>query len=117
MKSVMQRKLKRILFIQPPAFSWRLKGDPENIPVDAVGRVGLSFKEIAARIEAFRPDVVGITNLFTCQRKNAHTVCRIVKEIDRDIVVVIGGKNPTALTDVTMQDPNIDFAIRGEGEA
>jgi len=159
--TITNRRIKRILFIQPPAFSWRLnrldinpnppmgaaymaavleregyevgildafvegwfrdpvplEDDPENIPFDAVERVGLSFKEIAARIEAFKPDVIGITNLFTCQRKNAHTVCRIVKEIDRDIIVVIGGKNPTALTDVTMQDPNIDFAIRGEGEA
>lgn len=156
----MNRKFRKVLFIQPPAFSWRLnrldinpnpplgaayiaavleregyevgildafvegwfrdpvalEDDPENVPSDAIERVGLSFKEIAARIAAFRPDVVGITNLFTCQRKNAHAVCRIAKEIDRDIVVVIGGKNPTALTDVTMQDPNIDFAIRGEGE-
>jgi len=148
------------MFIQPPAFSWRLnrldinpnpplgaayiaavleregyevaildafvegwfrdpvplEDDPENVPSDAIERVGLSFKEVAARIEAFRPDVVGVTNLFTCQRKNAHAVCRIVKEIDRDILVMIGGKNPTALTDITMQDPNIDFAIRGEGE-
>ena len=157
----MFRKIKKVLFIQPPAFSWRLnrldinpnpplgvayiaavleqegyevgvldafvegwsrdpvplEEDPENVPSDAIERVGLSFREIAARIEAFGPDVVGISNLFTCQRKNAHTVCRIVKEIDRNILVVIGGKNPTALTDVTMQDRNIDFAIRGEGEA
>lgn len=155
------RKIKRILFIQPPAFSWRLnrldinpnpplgaayiaavleregyevgildafvegwfrepvplEDDPQNVPYDAIERVGLTFKEIAQRIEAFKPDVLGVTNLFTCQRKNAHAVCRIAKEIDRGMIVVIGGKNPTALTDVTMQDPNIDFAIRGEGEA
>lgn len=156
----MNRKIRRILFIQPPAFSWRLdrrdinpnpplgaayiaavlehagyevgildafvegwfrdpeplEDDPENVPSDAVERVGLSFKEIAARIEAFKPDVVGVASLFTCQRKNAHAICRVTKEISRDIVVVMGGKNPTALSDVTMRDPNVDFVIRGEGE-
>lgn len=156
----MNRKIGRILFIQPPAFSWRLdrrdinpnpplgaayiaavlgragyevgildafvegwfrdpeplEDDPENVPSDAVERVGLSFKEIAARIEAFKPDVVGVTSLFTCQRKNAHAVCRVAKEVSRDIVVIMGGKNPTALSDVAMRDPNVDFVIRGEGE-
>src|SRR3989338_167903 len=123
----MNRRLKRILFIQPPAFSWRLdradinpkpppgaayiaavleregyevgildafvegwfrkavplEDDPQNVPSDAIERVGLTFKEIAERIKEFKPDVVGVTNLFTCQRKNAHAVCRTVKEIDR----------------------------------
>jgi len=155
------RQIKRILFIQPPAFSWRvnridvtpnpplgaayiaavleqqgyevgildalvegwfrepvpLEDNPKDIPQGVTERVGLAFKEITERIVAFRPDVVGVTSLFTCQRKNAHAVCRIVKEVDREIIVVIGGKNPTALTDITMQDANIDFAIRGEGEA
>src|SRR5437660_6313034 len=159
-RTITNRKIKRILFIQPPAFSWRLnrldvnpnpplgaayiaavleregydvaildafvegwfresmtlESDPESVPSDALERVGLSFKEIADRIAAFEPDVVGVTSLFTCQRKNAHAVCRVAKEVDRDIVVVMGGKNPTALTDVTMEDQNVDFIVRGEGE-
>ena len=156
----MNRKLKRVMFVQPPAFSWRLNRldvnpnpplgtayiaavleregyevaildafvegwfresttlefDPANVPSDALERVGLSFKEIADRIATFKPDVVGVTSLFTCQRKNAHAVCRIAKEVDRDIIVVMGGKNPTALTDVTMEDRTVDYIVRGEGE-
>ena len=78
--------------------------------------VGISFDEIRLRIEKLNPDLVGITSMFTCQRKNVHQIAKIVKEISINIPVIVGGAHPSAATSSVIQDKNIDFAVLGEGE-
>lgn len=79
-------------------------------------RVGLSFKEIEERIREANPDLVGISNLFTVQRKNAHMICKVTKRINPDIITVMGGAHPTVAPETVLQDKNVDFVIIGEGE-
>ncbi len=79
-------------------------------------RVGLSFAEIEDRIRAAAPDMVGITSMFTSQRKNVHEIARIVKAIDPNTPIVVGGAHPTAAPESIMEDPNIDIAVLAEGE-
>ena len=78
--------------------------------------VGISFDEIRLRIEKLNPDLVGITSMFTSQRKNVHQIAKIVKEISINIPVIVGGAHPSAATSSVIQDKNIDFAVLGEGE-
>ena len=61
-------------------------------------RVGLSFDTIETYISNYNPDVVGITSMFTSQRKNVHDLANVVKTISDQIVVIVGGAHPSAAT-------------------
>jgi radical SAM superfamily enzyme YgiQ (UPF0313 family) len=43
-------------------------------------------------------------------------VAKIVKEFDKDIIIVVGEPHPTALPEKTVKEPFFDIAVRGEGE-
>jgi magnesium-protoporphyrin IX monomethyl ester (oxidative) cyclase len=78
--------------------------------------IGLDFKEIESLIREYRPDMLGISCLFTRQRENAHRIAGIAKGISRDIVTVMGGAHPTVCPGLVMEDPNMDYVVLGEGE-
>lgn len=78
--------------------------------------IGLSPKQIKEEINKFSPQIVGVSSLFTLQRKNAHSICHIAKEVDADIVTVMGGPHPTAEPTMVLQDDMVDFVVLGEGE-
>lgn len=91
--------------------------DQEEIVEDGKYRyVGLCKKEIKNRIRKFAPDIVGITMPFTAQSKAGHEMARLVKEVDRKIKIVVGGSYPTTYSETILDDKNIDYAIKGEGE-
>jgi magnesium-protoporphyrin IX monomethyl ester (oxidative) cyclase len=77
---------------------------------------GLSEAEIRRRIERFRPDVVGVSCLFSTLEKRMLNVARIVKKVDPTIIVVCGGPHVSAFYERITQDPAVDFCINGEGE-
>jgi magnesium-protoporphyrin IX monomethyl ester (oxidative) cyclase len=79
-------------------------------------RYGLSFHEIREWIESWRPDVVGVTCLFSTQFDNALNVCRQVKEFDLGCKTVIGGHHATAMAKEVLQEPEIDYVLAGEAE-
>ena len=79
-------------------------------------RYGLTYKALESKIEAFQPDVVGVSNLFSSGFREALQVCSLVKNISQDIVTVIGGPHPSALPEPTLQFKEIDFVVIGEGE-
>lgn len=78
--------------------------------------VGLSFDQIREVVRATNPDAVGVTSMFTSQRKNAHRVAQVVKEVDPHIVVIFGGAHPTSAPEMVMADPNVDVAVLSEGD-
>ena len=45
-------------------------------------KIGLSDREIEKRIRAFKPDVVGITSMFTAFDHDAHLLAALVKKIN-----------------------------------
>ncbi|KKL27974.1 hypothetical protein LCGC14_2379780, partial [marine sediment metagenome] len=79
-------------------------------------RLGLSDEAIKKRILAFEPDMVGISSLFTMQTENVIHLSKLVKQVNPDITVVVGGANASALPEVLIQDECIDFVVMGEGE-
>lgn len=78
--------------------------------------VGLPYDEIEDYVRDYQPDFVGITSMFTSQRKNAHKVAEVVKKVDRKIPVIFGGAHPTAAPESVIDDENVDFAVLGEGD-
>ena len=50
---------------------------------------GLPFENIKEIIEDFKPDVVGVSCLYSMQYKNAHKVCEIAKTVNKNILTII----------------------------
>jgi radical SAM superfamily enzyme YgiQ (UPF0313 family) len=61
------------------------------------------------------PMAVGIQYL-TPLKHVVERIAGLVKEVDRDIKVVVGSFHPTVCSEEVIQNPDIDFVIRGEGE-
>lgn len=79
-------------------------------------RSGLSDKQIFDTIKAFNPGAVGVSNMFTSYFKNAHDVAKLVKEYNKDILVVFGGAHSSTFPESVMKDNNVDVVVIGEGE-
>lgn len=80
-------------------------------------RIGLSFDQIEGIIRGYGPDIVGVNNLFTKQRGNAHKIYELAKRVDKGIITVAGGAHPTVMPETVLADINVDFVVLGEGEA
>jgi magnesium-protoporphyrin IX monomethyl ester (oxidative) cyclase len=68
------------------------------------------------RISAWKPDVVGLSCIFSNQWPATRELARRIKAADTSVIVVAGGGHPTFLSELCMEDAPIDFIIRGEGE-
>ena len=79
-------------------------------------RYGMDRQEIAAAVRTQKPDIVSIGSSFTAYSREAIDVAAIVKEIDKEIVTVIGGTHPTLFPGYVLANRNVDYVIRGEGE-
>ncbi len=91
----------------------------ENTPheikvIDAVVEE-LGYPELKSRIALEKPDVVGITAT-TFTLVDACETARLVKEIDKEIKVVMGGPHPYIYPEETINLPGVDFLALGEGE-
>lgn len=76
---------------------------------------GQSFEAIAAEIAALQPDVVGIASLFTPYYREALEVATRVKR-HGNVPVVLGGSHVSAVPELMLAHPCVDYVIRGEGE-
>lgn len=76
----------------------------------------LNYKQIKKKIRKFNPDIVGISVLFSSIIYICFDIAKIVKEINQNCIVVLGGRHPTAEPDGTLKIKDIDIVVRGEGE-
>ncbi len=77
---------------------------------------GLGDEELAKRIGAFNPDVVGVSCIFSTQWENAKKALELAKETKSKVITVVGGSHPTYTLEQTLKNQNVDYAISGEGE-
>ncbi|MBU1122656.1 MAG: radical SAM protein [Candidatus Omnitrophica bacterium] len=54
--------------------------------------------------------------MFTPYFKDAHNIAKIVKEHNKNTLVVFGGAHASTFTDKVMADSNVDVVVVGEGE-
>ncbi|MBX7149179.1 radical SAM protein [bacterium] len=76
---------------------------------------GASFEQIASWIKKEKPDVVGISCLFSPYYREALEVACVVKSV-ANIPVIVGGSHVSAHPQSMIESPYVDFAITGEGE-
>ncbi len=76
---------------------------------------GPVWDEVRATIAEFNPTVVGISTKSQVIT-SALITARIIKELDKDILVVMGGPHPTMRGADVLESPDVDACCAGEGE-
>jgi anaerobic magnesium-protoporphyrin IX monomethyl ester cyclase len=76
-----------------------------NMPVEQARR----------EIAAYRPDVVGLTAM-SLEAKGAHEMLAVAREECPHCITLMGGPYPTATPHLALADPQLDYAVLGEGE-
>lgn len=74
-----------------------------------------SEEELGRLIAGYGPDLIGISAI-TAESVSMHRVAALAKSLLPAVSVVAGGAHPTGYTDDCLGDPNIDAAVRNEGE-
>jgi anaerobic magnesium-protoporphyrin IX monomethyl ester cyclase len=84
---------------------------------DGTLHMGDSWETISQRISQERPQIIGISCMFSAQMEYALHLAELVKSIDNNIITVIGGSHATARPhDFFDKTRAIDIACLGEGE-
>jgi anaerobic magnesium-protoporphyrin IX monomethyl ester cyclase len=73
------------------------------------------WDEVRATVADFRPDVVGISAK-SQNFASARLVARLAKECDPAVTVVLGGPHVSMVGSQVFRCPDIDIAVKGEGE-
>lgn len=77
---------------------------------------GLKPKLIAERIAEEKPDLVGISCLFSTQDRLLMASVEAIKMFMPDIPIVLGGTHPTVFAREFVENETVDFVVGGEGE-
>jgi radical SAM superfamily enzyme YgiQ (UPF0313 family) len=77
---------------------------------------GYSLEHIANQARQSGASLIGISSLFSAYSAMALETAAAVKQACPDATVVLGGHHPTALPELVMQHPAVDFVLRGDGE-
>ncbi len=103
---------------------------PDSEPITIAYRTGEGFQtylrnladpaasvweEVRAVLRRYRPAVVGISAK-SQEFKAALMVARLAKEQDRQTLVVVGGPHASMVGAETLESPDVDVYVRGEGE-
>ncbi len=71
--------------------------------------------QVMDRVMARRPRVVGLSAL-TIEKEAVHAVAAEARRRDPGVIVVVGGPYATSSSATILADPNVDYAVIGEGE-
>ncbi|OGW72312.1 MAG: B12-binding domain-containing radical SAM protein [Omnitrophica bacterium GWA2_52_12] len=76
---------------------------------------GAPFDVIAAEVEREKPDLVGISALFSPYSREALHTAEMIKA-RLNVPVLLGGSHVSAMPEQMLAHPAVDFVIKGEGE-
>jgi anaerobic magnesium-protoporphyrin IX monomethyl ester cyclase len=77
---------------------------------------GMVWDEIRERIKDSKAHVFGISSSFTPYYQEALEIARIIKEWDREKIVVMGGPHVSCDPESVLKSPWVDYVVLGEGE-
>jgi radical SAM superfamily enzyme YgiQ (UPF0313 family) len=84
---------------------------------NGVYRMGATMDEIKKVVDEINPDVVGIGNQYSSQVENAIKTAEAVKEVKKEIKVVVGGPHASVMPSTFLEEGNaVDYVVMREGE-
>ncbi len=100
-----------VRIIDAPAEGWK------NLELNGMNyRQGLSNEEIANRAIEWSPNVVDISVPFSGWWKSTSEVISAIKNVNKDVTVVLNGLHPSTRPNECLANPDIDFVVIGEPE-
>lgn len=124
---------KKILFITPPYHCGVVEVAGHWIPLTFVYLAGAvreagfepviydamtkrhGYREIKKEIKKIKPRYVASTAI-TSTVVDALEVLKLSKEIDPSVTTIIGGVHPNFMFKEVLENPHVDYVVRGEGE-
>jgi radical SAM superfamily enzyme YgiQ (UPF0313 family) len=97
------------------AFSSQLFNDRFNLQIPAIAPFFDDTKNVIDELKKQKPDVVAFGAL-TSTYQWGLAVARAAKEINPDTKVIFGGVHPSAVPDLVIARPEVDFVTVGEGD-
>ncbi len=76
---------------------------------------GADFETLAGDVAREKPDLVGISSLFSPYFREALRAAEAIKE-KLSVPILFGGSHVSAMPEEVLRHPAVDFIIRGEGE-
>ena len=92
-----------------------LRLDETNFILDEISDKVL-FNILKDAIQESDPIVVGVSNCYTIDYFNCIKIVKMCKQINPYIITVMGGPHVTFCDKESMQIPELDVVVRGEGE-
>ncbi len=78
-------------------------------------RFGADADTIGREVAAARPDLVGVSSLFTPYYREVLECAAAIKK-KLNVPIIVGGSHVSSAPESVLSDPSVDFIIRGEGE-
>lgn len=78
--------------------------------------VGMNPAAIAEEVIRFRPEVVGISLIFSSLHRMGLHLAELMKSVDRRIITVMGGSHVTVAPHEILAHGTVDYIVVGEGE-
>ncbi|MCK6528582.1 B12-binding domain-containing radical SAM protein [Myxococcota bacterium] len=92
------------------------RGDrPAVLDMRLSGDLRRALDDLAGALRAGRPEIVGLSAL-SVEHECTHAAAALVRRELPGAKVVVGGPHGTAYPRRVLQDPAVDFVVRGEGE-
>lgn len=132
---IQNKKIKRVMMVHPNqrwykydlTTTWNLSPyslcllaamiqDKYEVKIVDAQFYNMSAKQFKKEVKEFQPDCVCISILTSEYASILDTAASIIKEIDKDIITIAGGVHVTTQYHQVMENVDIDYAIRGEGE-
>jgi len=87
-----------------------------NVKIVHIATDNVDNEKLKKIVLEFNPNIVAIT-MNSFQTKSAREISGIIKQINKDILIMTGGAHPSALELEILKDfPDIDVSVIGEGE-
>lgn len=76
---------------------------------------GAPFERIVDEVRQEKPDIIGISSLFSPYYREVLTLAAALKQA-MDCPIIVGGSHVSCAPELMLNDANVDYIIRGEGE-
>jgi len=77
---------------------------------------GSSNEDLIERINQFKPNLIGISSMFTSKEKLTLDVCKVIKALDKNIIITVGGMPPSINPEIYLNSNCADYVIMNDGE-
>ena len=77
---------------------------------------GLNPIQIVEKIKEYKPDVIGISVLFSMTISEVYKICKEIKKQIPSLPILLGGQHPSGAPDDVMNRAYVDYVITGEAE-